>query len=67
MTYLFIRSVSVNHSGTYICKGPNNKRKSVDIHVQGKWDTFFRVFLQIAANEFLLLLSLFQPICIIFY
>ncbi|XP_036934621.1 receptor-type tyrosine-protein kinase FLT3 [Acanthopagrus latus] len=36
MTYLFIRSVSVNHSGTYICKGANNRTKFVDIHVQAE-------------------------------
>lgn len=36
MTYLFIRSVSVKHSGTYTCRSPENKTKSVYIGVQAK-------------------------------
>ncbi|XP_073344451.1 receptor-type tyrosine-protein kinase FLT3 [Pagrus major] len=36
MAYLFIRSVSVNHTGTYTCKGPKNKAKSVYVHVQAE-------------------------------
>ncbi|XP_034718604.1 receptor-type tyrosine-protein kinase FLT3 isoform X1 [Etheostoma cragini] len=36
MAYLFIESLSVNHSGTYICRRENNKTKSVDIHVQAE-------------------------------
>ncbi|TDG97302.1 hypothetical protein EPR50_G00224420 [Perca flavescens] len=36
MAYLFIESLSVNHSGTYICRRQNNKKKSVDIHVQAE-------------------------------
>ncbi|XP_037613488.1 receptor-type tyrosine-protein kinase FLT3 isoform X1 [Sebastes umbrosus] len=35
MAYLFIDSVSVNHSGTYTCRTQNNK-KSVHIHVQAE-------------------------------
>lgn len=51
MTYLFIRSVSVNHSGTYICKGPNNKSKSVDINVQPE------AFLSVQLNKSKILLA----------
>ncbi|XP_031137920.1 receptor-type tyrosine-protein kinase FLT3 [Sander lucioperca] len=36
MTYLFIESLHVNHSGTYICRRQNGKTKSVDIHVQAE-------------------------------
>ncbi|XP_008304578.1 receptor-type tyrosine-protein kinase FLT3 [Stegastes partitus] len=36
MTYLFIRSVSVEHSGTYTCMSSENKNKSVYIHVQAE-------------------------------
>ncbi|XP_039982503.1 receptor-type tyrosine-protein kinase FLT3 isoform X2 [Xiphias gladius] len=36
MTYLFIKSVSVKDSGTYTCRSPKNKTKSVYIHVQAE-------------------------------
>lgn len=35
MTYLFIKSVNVGHSGTYTCRDSKNRRKSVYINVQG--------------------------------
>lgn len=34
MTYLFVESVSVDHSGSYTCRSSENKTKSVYIHVQ---------------------------------
>ncbi|XP_056220441.1 receptor-type tyrosine-protein kinase FLT3 [Seriola aureovittata] len=36
MIYLFIESVSVEDSGTYTCKSPGKKTKSVSIHVQAE-------------------------------
>lgn len=36
MTYLFIESAAVNHSGTYTCRDSQNKTKSVYVNVQGK-------------------------------
>lgn len=36
MAYLFIESVSEDHSGTFTCRGQNNKTKSVNIHVQAE-------------------------------
>ncbi|KAL7373603.1 hypothetical protein ABVT39_010362 [Epinephelus coioides] len=36
MTYLFIDSVSVDHSGTYTCRTDNQMTKSVYIHVQAE-------------------------------
>ncbi|XP_070784269.1 receptor-type tyrosine-protein kinase FLT3 [Enoplosus armatus] len=36
MAYLFIESVSVDHSGTYTCRSQENKTKSVYIHVQAE-------------------------------
>ncbi|XP_018529412.1 receptor-type tyrosine-protein kinase FLT3 [Lates calcarifer] len=36
MAYLFIKSVSVEDSGTYTCRSPNNKIKSVYIRVQAE-------------------------------
>lgn len=35
MTYLFIKSVNVSHSGTYTCRDSNNRIKSVYVNVQG--------------------------------
>ncbi|XP_028289690.1 receptor-type tyrosine-protein kinase FLT3 [Gouania willdenowi] len=37
MAYLFIRSVRVEHSGTYTCRDPNNQNKSVyvNVHTEG--------------------------------
>lgn len=34
MTYLFIKSVNVSHSGTYTCRD-DNKNKTVYVNVQG--------------------------------
>ncbi|XP_034561869.1 receptor-type tyrosine-protein kinase FLT3 isoform X2 [Notolabrus celidotus] len=34
MTYLYIQSVHVNHTGTYTCRSPSNKVKSVYINIQ---------------------------------
>ncbi|XP_029979596.1 receptor-type tyrosine-protein kinase FLT3 [Sphaeramia orbicularis] len=36
MTYLFVESVKVTHSGTYTCRGPKNKTKSVHVHIQAE-------------------------------
>ncbi|KAM9337200.1 receptor-type tyrosine-protein kinase FLT3-like [Symphorus nematophorus] len=36
MAYLFIESVSVDHSGTYTCRSPDKKTKSVNIHIQAE-------------------------------
>ncbi|XP_044031609.1 receptor-type tyrosine-protein kinase FLT3 isoform X2 [Siniperca chuatsi] len=36
MAYLFIESVSVDHSGTFTCRSPKNKTKSVHVHVQAE-------------------------------
>uniref|UniRef100_A0A8C3GB73 receptor protein-tyrosine kinase n=1 Tax=Cyclopterus lumpus TaxID=8103 RepID=A0A8C3GB73_CYCLU len=36
MAYLFIESVNGDHGGTYTCMSPNNKTKSVDVHVQAE-------------------------------
>ncbi|XP_074549722.1 receptor-type tyrosine-protein kinase FLT3-like [Halichoeres trimaculatus] len=36
MTFLYIASVSVNHTGTYTCRSPSNKVKSVYINVQAE-------------------------------
>ncbi|GLD54768.1 receptor-type tyrosine-protein kinase FLT3 [Lates japonicus] len=36
IAYLFIKSVSVEDSGTYTCRSPKNKMKSVYIHVQAE-------------------------------
>ncbi|TKS87749.1 Receptor-type tyrosine-protein kinase FLT3 [Collichthys lucidus] len=36
MAYLFIKSVGVDHSGTYTCRSPKNKTKSVYIHVRAE-------------------------------
>lgn len=36
MAYLFIRSVSVDHSGTYTCRSPKGKTKSVSVYVQAE-------------------------------
>ncbi|XP_040922128.1 receptor-type tyrosine-protein kinase FLT3 [Toxotes jaculatrix] len=36
MAYLFIKSVSVEDSGTYTCRSPKNKTKSVYIQVQAE-------------------------------
>ncbi|XP_041817621.1 receptor-type tyrosine-protein kinase FLT3 isoform X2 [Chelmon rostratus] len=36
MAYLLIRSVSVDHSGTYTCSSPKGKTKSVYVHVQAE-------------------------------
>ncbi|KAM6971586.1 receptor-type tyrosine-protein kinase FLT3-like [Tautogolabrus adspersus] len=36
MTYLFIQSVRVDHSGTYTCRSPSNKTKSVYVNVQAE-------------------------------
>ncbi|XP_059182503.1 receptor-type tyrosine-protein kinase FLT3 [Centropristis striata] len=36
MAYLFFESVGVNHSGTYSCRSPEDKTKSVDIHVRAE-------------------------------
>lgn len=36
MTYLSIRSVSEEHSGTYTCRSVENKTKSVYIHIQAE-------------------------------
>lgn len=35
MTYLFIKSVNMGHSGTYTCRDSKNRTKSVYINVQG--------------------------------
>lgn len=35
MTYLFIKSVSVGHSGNYTCKDSKKRIKSIYINVQG--------------------------------
>ncbi|KAE8279883.1 Receptor-type tyrosine-protein kinase FLT3 [Larimichthys crocea] len=36
MAYLFMKSVGVDHSGTYTCRSPKNKTKSVYIHVRAE-------------------------------
>ncbi|KAK1884970.1 Receptor-type tyrosine-protein kinase FLT3 [Dissostichus eleginoides] len=36
MHYLFIESANSDHSGTYTCRTPNNKTKSVNIQVQAE-------------------------------
>uniref|UniRef100_UPI0037E79CA3 receptor-type tyrosine-protein kinase FLT3 isoform X1 n=2 Tax=Semicossyphus pulcher TaxID=241346 RepID=UPI0037E79CA3 len=36
MTYLYIQSVSVEHRGTYTCRSPTNKTKSVYIDVKAE-------------------------------
>lgn len=36
MAYLFIESVTANHSGAYTCRSPGRKPKSVYIHVQAE-------------------------------
>ncbi|XP_031706207.1 receptor-type tyrosine-protein kinase FLT3 isoform X1 [Anarrhichthys ocellatus] len=36
MSYLFIESVNVDHSGTYTCRSQNHKTRSVDVHVQAE-------------------------------
>lgn len=36
MAYLFIKSVTLDHSGIYTCRGSQNKTKSVYIHVQAE-------------------------------
>ncbi|XP_047185893.1 receptor-type tyrosine-protein kinase FLT3 [Scophthalmus maximus] len=36
MAYLFIKSVSVEDSGTYTCRSSKNKTKSVHVHVQAE-------------------------------
>ncbi|XP_072234196.1 receptor-type tyrosine-protein kinase FLT3 [Leuresthes tenuis] len=41
MTYLFIRSVSVEHSGIYTCTSPENKAKPV--HIQVTAESFLSV------------------------
>ncbi|KAK5849692.1 hypothetical protein PBY51_014006 [Eleginops maclovinus] len=36
MYYLFFESVGLDHSGTYTCRTPHKKTKSVNIHVQAE-------------------------------
>ncbi|XP_020500910.2 receptor-type tyrosine-protein kinase FLT3 [Labrus bergylta] len=36
LTYLFIQSVRVDHSGTYTCRSPSNKTKSVYVNIQAE-------------------------------
>ncbi|CAJ1082182.1 receptor-type tyrosine-protein kinase FLT3 isoform X2 [Xyrichtys novacula] len=36
MTYLYIESVSVKNTGTYTCRSPSNKTKSVYVNVQAE-------------------------------
>lgn len=37
MTYLFIESVTVNHSGIYTCRSNKNKVKSTHVQVLGQF------------------------------
>ncbi|KAM3593690.1 uncharacterized protein V6R79_019352 [Siganus canaliculatus] len=36
MAYLFVESVSLDHSGVYTCRSPQNKTKSVHVHVRAE-------------------------------
>lgn len=36
MTYVFIKSVNVGHSGTYTCRDSQHRTKSVHVKVQGE-------------------------------